>query len=444
MDLSEETYTQDDASHTLHIVGDMSLNMECDETIKGLFNHSKMFGYKLFKLNDINTKEFYCYGVTIQDFKKFLRVKGIPAIAICMNDENIEECLPLEEDYFEELRQRAAKNITIYSLQRLCFPNNSEFREKITKKIEFEAGYRMFTKLSDIVVFKQQYEIAGFRLDFLFELKSAYNGNVPTVGWEIDEDGHRDRDQYKEQERQKILEYFTNRLVRTSINRTASDEEIEQAVSISAEQIRNLVKDLTIEFTSELTLDTFLQRVSGFNIDRDFLNMFFKRNEEDPIFKYNHEEVAKFLGFTQHARDGGYVKFIKIMKRELQLEKDYVPAQPLGVGQEHAKDRVGKPNEDKTRSDGRGLGGAGKNKKYYKITRLGFYYICLHVNKIKAKQYRMEFAKVYEACMDLCQSLRHRTIVNIQDTAVKKERVDTFLKQSIEKKKTSLDNRKTS
>ena len=106
------------------------------------------------------------------------------------------------------LKDLKPKFFETYLAQRYIFPDNQDIIERPTKKFEFELGFHLFTLLSDLLVFKHQKNILNYQADFILELKNNFNGDIPSIVVEIDEDEHTSYTPENEQLRQSVIEAY--------------------------------------------------------------------------------------------------------------------------------------------------------------------------------------------------------------------------------------------
>lgn len=388
----------------------------------GLYVHSQKFGYSLYKLYNETTDRFYRYALLPTDANIVWHTMIIGEYHIlcqCEGD-NTSEFVVLNTKFVNRLYEDRPSDINVYIIQRMLWPDDTDVRRGPTKKAEFELLYRLITSLSDLCVFQQQHKIANYKVDCLFALKINTISNIPEIGLEIDENGHRDRDPKKEQVRSLIIKQFVNRLVRIPIKRTASDNDIDLAAADAEKQIRLIFKDLVVDHSPDIDEKQFLDMVDKYNIDKTFVSMFFRKTEGDPIFRYSHTEIGEFL---ECSNVENYKHLCNFIKKELHEGEDY-------------KILLDVCASSKIRSHG------GHNKKMYMISRLGFYLICARLYKVKARTYCEHFARLYEITLDYCQRLRVRMIQNTpgqkehkKAQALIKKRIDEVVEQRINKTK---------
>lgn len=169
---------------------------------------------------------------------------------------------------------------------------------------------------------------------------------------------------------------------------------------------------MTTDYSLSLSESDFINKINRLgNVDRDFIALFAKKDDKKyGKYKYDHTEIAQFLDYEN---ENGYNKgFIELIKKELKLDTDYMI------------------DDGTTEVDFRTYNTERKIKKgvklTYRITRIGFYMICMVSSKPKAKTYRRQFGEVYELAIDYTQQLKNN-IVN------SKQSVDTS-KKALEKR----------
>lgn len=222
-----------------------------------ILNHSNMIGYPLFRLTELRGDNMY-YGMAQNDFIKVFGEDLIEdsCIGLIEGDEYAHTYILMSKTTLETIRQ--IRNIfDIYVFQRIVFPEDKSVRNNPTKKIEYDVCYQLICGLSDILVFKHQKNILGYRADLLLELKSASFDNIPGIVVEIDEDSHKTYEKGQEDARKTVLEHFVNRVIKIPVKRSSTSAAIQRSVQIYITQIRNLFTDLIYEYTSEITEEQF-------------------------------------------------------------------------------------------------------------------------------------------------------------------------------------------
>lgn len=229
-------YTKDDATHIARRMTSQSqINSEVDSDL--LFSHSQLSRYSIYCLTG---KEGgaddgdVAYGIMIQDHAKYWRTpkKGPKTIAITEDDEIMLfiDISKVMLDFAKNTIPSTEKDgILTYFMQRMLWPDNEDIRNVPKKKVEFEAGYQLWLFLGNTMTLTHQPNILNYRADMLLELKNALDIDIPSIGVEIDEDGHEAYDSNKEKERKEVIEYFDNILYRIPISRNASLEEIKDS-----------------------------------------------------------------------------------------------------------------------------------------------------------------------------------------------------------------------
>ena len=413
-----------DSNSSTHIANYVTIVEDVNITL-----HSKSCGYPLFRITDKITNEEYSLGIMIEDWNTYFKIP-IDDVKVCQLSEQKEShfyaCLTKE--VLEDLVKIKATYIETYVAQRMIFGDEVPTPRK---RLEFEIGYQLISKLSDLLVFKHQEKILNYQADILVELKNNRNRDIPSIVIEIDEDGHNDRVPAMEQFRQNVIEYFNNRFIRIPVNRNASQEEINKIVIDTERRIRDLSKELTLDYTVDVDEDDFIKQLEDHNIDKDFIKKFLNGDSGDKVFKYTHQEIGEFLGYTKGTNN--YERLRHTIKGTVNNPSvfvegiDWKPAPALMLEQVSKNDK-----NDKN------LGGAGHNKVTYLITRTTFNRICINAqNKPKAKQIAHYFAVVYEVAVAYAQRLRAKNINSNMNTTEKhqqvKERINELVTQKVKK-----------
>jgi len=279
----------------------------------------------------------------------------------------------------------------------------------------------------------------------MLEIRDNYCIDIPPIGIEINEDGHKGYDKQDEDKRQKVIEYFQTRIFNVPIDRKTTDKQLVKIINKVVDDIKDTLKNLVIDFNPEITEERLCEIVQDNSVDKEFLPVFLNGAGESPYtdFKYCHTDVAEFLGYNTNnlrRRFNPLVKKIKacnyIVKTRTEL-KDYV------------KNRC---DIDVTAvfTETFGLNkNGGQNQKFYFLNRVGFYEMCIASSKPKATQMSGYFVTVYEAVMNYVCRSRVRNIdrlVKVKKSApLVEERVDKRVKDKVSKftvTKLDSDNKK--
>jgi len=409
-----------DSNSSTHIANYVTIVEDVNITL-----HSKSCGYPLFRITDKITNEEYSLGIIIEDWNTYFKIP-IDNVKVCLLSEQKEShfyaCLTKE--VLEDLVKIKSTYIETYVAQRMIFGDKVPTPRK---RLEFEIGYQLISKLSDLLVFKHQENILNYHADFLLELKNNLNRDIPSIVIEIDEDGHNDRTPAMEQFRQNVIEYFNNRFIRIPVNRNASQEEINKIVIDTERRIRDLSKELTLEYTVDINEDDFIKQLEDHNIDKYFIKKFLNGDSGDKVFKYTHQEIGEFLGYPIAEN---YESFRKCIKGTVNNPSVFVE----GIDWKVAPKLISEQLSKKSGNEGNG----GHNKLTYLITRTTFNRICINAHrKPRAKQIAHCFAVVYEVAIAYAQRLRAKNIKSGMNTAEKheqvKERINQLVTQNVKK-----------
>ena len=326
----------------------------------------------------------------------------------------------LSKQNFAFLKDTKPTSFETYVAQRILFPDNQEIKDRPTKKIEFEVGFQLVQNLSDLLVFKHQKNILNYQADFLLELKNNFNSDIPSIVVEVNEDSHVAYTPENEKFRQSVVESFNNRMINIPIKRSATQKEIEKTTETFSKVIRDLAKELVIEYTLAFDPDDFIRVMEENNIENTFIKMFFDNKTGDLKFRYYMSDVGDFLGYES-------TKNYETLKRFLNTSnfEEHVDWKVQVFASTHE-------SKQKTK-DGRG----GHNKKVIIMTRQCFNKLCIVSRKPRSQQVAMFFAKVYEAAIEYAQMLRSKSLTNISKLKENKEdakkRVEELVKQRVSK-----------
>jgi hypothetical protein len=379
--------------------------------------HAKLIGYSLYCLEDKDTNNMY-YGMLYDDFINYFNKDNIETSGVGLIDGDDEAYMYImfcsaTIDNFTSMFLNNTNNFELYIFQRILFPNNDDIKSKPTKQLEYDICFQLIMKLNDILIFKHQTNILGYFADLMFEIKSNTFNNIPTICIEIDEDNHIDRDPEQEHARQAVLEYFVNKVIRIPVKRNASNTDITDIVDKYAEQIRNLFADLVYEHTAEITEEQFINTIDKYNTDKDFISYFFN-NER------THNTIGDYLGYRAGNRN--YAELRNLIKKKLKIDFDYETCCRVD------------PVAGLTNNSNRNLGGAGQNRIIYKLTRIGFYKLCIESSKPKAKRCLLCFVNVYSLTLEYTTQLRAKLIKNNTNITNTLPLIETRINERVEQR----------
>jgi hypothetical protein len=223
---------------------------------------------------------------------------------------------------------------------------------------------------------------------------------------------------------------FKHRLISVPVQRNATKQMMDEIVNDVVGQIKKLIKDLLAQYSLDsITEEEFIKKLDNeMFIDKQFARLFAKKNHpEFDNFKCEHSEIAKFLGYV--CDNNGYCRtFTELMKKYLRKNIDYITV----------------IDDDKKPADVRRLFndlikvGRGQKVKYY-LTRVGFYLICISANTIKSREYKIQFARVYEFALNYIQQLKNKIVLtqpNYETSkAILTNRIDDKVNERLERKR---------
>jgi hypothetical protein len=405
----------EDTNISTHIACYISENDNTYNIHPGIKQHAKVFGYPLYAIKDFDTKEFYAIGILDNDWKAnvSLKMKDAKLSLYIDNDVNGNQMIDSDNNYiFSCLTDKVIESIINDDISNLTF-NGYVFKRflsniipDVTKKIEYNFGFNLIKMLNDIVVFKHQSNIMNYKADFLLELKNNFDKNIPSIVVEINEDGHKTYSKENENFRKDVIKSFGNRIITIDVKRNLKESEVEKLIIQTEKQIRQLCRDLIIEYSPEIRDEDFIHVVEEHNIEKSFIKLFLKNNDEaqnNKVFKYTHQEIGDFLGYSNYEN---YRKFVRETITTNFIEnKDFIV-------------------ETRSAIEGRAKLHGGQNKKTYLLSRRTFNMICIRSAKPRAKQCAEYFATVYDIALDYVQRLRAKNISNEFENKPKVEVID--------------------
>jgi len=392
--------------------------------------HAKIYGYPIFEITSAHSS---CgekrYGILRNDWKTVFKCEEhrmLPAYVkgdtctndyVLLNQENLLPMKDLKPKFFET-----------YVAQRILFPDNQEITQKPTKKLEFEIGFQLLANLSDLLVFTHQKNILNYQADFLLELKNNLNEDVPSIVVEIDEEGHASYTPENEKFRQCVIESYNNRMVHIFVKRTSSQKDIEAIVAKYSKSIRDLAKDLVVEYGHGINEEDFIDTVQSNIINKVFLMMFLSMATGDVTFRYYMHQVGEFLGYSNKGNYEMLRKFLNSSHFEENIDWKVQKVAPV-----YRQEQLS--TEKKSGNEGNG----GHNKKIIIMTRACFNKLCILSRKPRSVQVAMMFAAVYEAALDYAQGLRSKMITNVGKLKENKEAAKKRMDDQVEQRKKMLD-----
>lgn len=388
------------------------LKIDDHNYIINFYNYMKMYNCPFYKLFNIDDNEMHKYAILKTSFNElFKEIKSIK-ILIGELDGELYECSIIDKSFFDQLYKSKNKGLRSCIALLTIFKDDENIIKKCKSRTETYIIPKVAIELIDICTIIPQYSMFGYNIDSLFIIKS-YHPNVPSICLEIDENNHNDRNLDYEKNREEIIKSLDYKLIRYPVKIHADDEELNKYIKEIVGKIKIMVKDVTTDYSLSLSESDFIDKINRLgNIDRDFIRLFAKKDDKKyGKYKYDHTEIAQFLDYEND--DVGYNKrFIELIKKELKIDTDYMI------------------DDGTTDIDVRAYNTEKKIKKgvklIYRLTRIGFYIICMVSSKPKAKIYRRQFGKVYEFAIDYTQQLKNNIINS---------------KQPIDKSKKALENR---
>ncbi len=278
-------YTKYDSEYTTNPINLLNITeykiLYPGVSIMGLISNSRAMGYTLLELHQLHQlhqehqeQKVKGIGMTTQDYKKHMYKTCTEVIAMTPDEKLISEIALITPDGLNKIKTSQNTSIKSYMLKRSLYPDDQTIRNTPSKKTEYELGRLVLTQLSDICVAEHQGNIGDYKADFIFKLKNAYFDKIPNIIFEIDENGHSDRDPEYEKVREQAMKHFTPNIYRVSADRKASDSDLKKIARQASEQIRMIFKDLALHYASKITPEMFAEAVSDYDIDREFLNLF--------------------------------------------------------------------------------------------------------------------------------------------------------------------------
>jgi len=292
--------------------------------INNLFLHADSFGFSLYEL--YRESKFIGLAVIRRDFVNHFPVHDrFYNYCVCNLSENksdIGEFVMIDKNILDRIKSADGKKIQTYILQRALW-HEDESLIASHKKIEYETCRMIIQGLGDMAVFKQQYNILEYKADLLFEVRHNTLTCIPTIILEIDENDHSDRNKEYEKERQLVCEHYVNRVVRVPVGRNATLIDIEKISTKFVEKIKNIINELIAQYTEEISPQFFIDRMDKYNIEKKYVEWFYKKGDSGTVYKYDHKSIGDFLGYKA-GEDGRYKRIRDIIKSDLDEGEDFI------------------------------------------------------------------------------------------------------------------------
>jgi hypothetical protein len=370
-------------------------------SVINLFLHAESFNYHIYEM--FKNKEFIGLFMLFSDFKLHWPIHERKFNwEVCSVGNSIGEFVEINHNILKLLLESDGRKLQTYILQRALWPNDASIIAK-HKRIEFELCRLIINGLGDTVNFTQQAQILEYKADVLFMLKHTSLTCIPTFILEIDEDDHKDRDKSREKERQSVLEFYTNRVIRVPVSRSSNDEKLKEIANKTIVKIKNMINELVAQYTTEISPEFFMAKVDKYNIEKQFITWFYKPSENNSNFKYDHESVGGFLGYAA-GKDGKYKFLKKLICDNLDINEDYIEIL-------RGENNLPPQNQGKKSNMARSQG-----KKFIIMTCLGFFKLCM-----VARECRVAFAKIYELALEFAMTMKARIIYDMKTIEEKKD-----------------------
>lgn len=403
---------------------------------------SRVCKFSIFEITSISQSKKKTYGILRTDWKTHFKCEEISSVFAYVRGDTSEHIyILLNEENLLHLKELKPKFFETYVAQRYIFPDNQDIIERPTKKFEFELGFHLFTLLSDLLVFKHQKNILNYQADFILELKNNFNGDIPSIVVEIDEDEHASYTAENEKLRQSVIEAYNNRMIHISVKRTSTQQDIEEIAVKYSKIIRDLAKELTTDYSFEFDEEDFIRVLQDNTVEPNFIKMFFNNKTGDPKFRYYMSDVGDFLEYDEKEN---YQRLRKFLTSSPHFEENVDwKIQKAADSEDKLKwytKKTKEPNKNAHNGKEPGNGGlGGLNKKVIIMTRPCFMKLCILSRKPRSVEVAMMIIKQADVALDYAQRLQVKAITNISNIKVNEEdvkkRMDDQVEQRVDKTK---------
>jgi hypothetical protein len=396
--------------------------------IINFYNFMKLYNCSFYKLLNRENNQFCSYVVIKTSFTELFKEIRSFRLLVGELDGELYECSIIDKTFYDQLYQSKNKSLSTSIAQLTIFKDDENIIKKCKNRTESYIIPKVAIELMDICTIIPQYSMFGYNIDSLFIIKT-YNPNVPSICLEIYENNHNDRDQEYEKNREEVIKSLEYRLIRYPVKRHAhtNDDELNEYIKEIVEKIKIMVKDVTTDYSLSLSESDFMDKINRLgHIDRDFIRLFVKKDDQKyGKYKYDHTEIAQFLDYKNESDNACYNKgFVELIKKELKLNTDYII------------------DDGTTEVDFRGSNVERQIKKgvklIYRITRIGFYIMCMVSSKPKARLYRRQFGEVYELAIDYTQQLKNNIVSSKQSVDTSKKALEKRVEYIVDLKNRRL------
>ena len=373
--------------------------------INNFYLHGSLFSYRIYALLEDHNRTMG-YSIMGNDFLALFNCfkrSDIRKNIIYYYDDDVEyEFIRIDNNLVELFKNTKHNQFgSLPVAQMIIFNHDESIINELIKRPEIYMVSKIAIALADQCIIDIQHNILDYRIDGLFTIKSLTCDNIDKIALEIDENNHNSYDKQKEHIRSEILKMFKHRLISVPVQRNATKQMMDEIVNNVVCQIKELIKDLLAQYSLDsISEEEFIEKLDNeMFIDKQFARLFAKKNHpEFDNFKYEHSEIARFLGYV--CPENRYRGFTDLMKKYLRHNIDYITV----VEDNKKVENVFHLFKDQIKV------GRGQKVKYY-LTRVGFYLICISANTIKSREYKIQFARVYEIALNYIQQLKNKIVL---------------------------------
>ena len=271
-----------------------------NEILSNTLTFANLMGFPLYGIYDSRGR-LCAYGMDKDSFKKAFALKRTLKTMECEYNDQLIDIVPMDAHVFERLRKDENTGLQVCMAQLTIFPNDKVINAKCRHRVETYIVPKVALALARECIVEPQRSMAEYKVDGVFVIRDPSIENMPNICLEIDEDGHRKYEARKEQEREHFIRSFGHRIIRRSVKRNATDDELKQDIDAIVKAIRLMVRDLRCEYALDLSEEDFIREIEKRNnIDIHFARFFAKKSDgRFGQFKYNREDIADFLGYER-------------------------------------------------------------------------------------------------------------------------------------------------
>ena len=247
-------------------IADVVLNLNEDiknVVLERLFSFLSMMGASLYGMYDRKGR-IVAYAMEPDLCRKVFALKRCCHLRECRHggSDDLIRMNVIDEAFIEKLYNDENRGLQACMAQLAIFPSDQRIIAKCKARVETYIIPKVAIELARECVIEPQKNIIDYRVDGVFIIRDQSACSMPDICLELDEDGHRRYDTQKERERENFIKSFGHKIVRVSVKRNATDDEMQKAIKDTVQAIRILIKDIRSQYAMDLMEEDFLKKKS--------------------------------------------------------------------------------------------------------------------------------------------------------------------------------------